>query len=341
MDGLRAVAILIVVSAHLGAGNILPGGFGVTLFFFISGYLITRLMIDEHRSNGRIDIRNFYIRRFLRLSPALYAMVITVAFIFSWIEPIPLLRTLAAAFYFTNYYLIIAPAFATPFSPTWSLAVEEHYYLFFPLLFSIGWRSPKRFLILLGAIAFAMLIWRCALIFGMNAQSNRTFVASDTRIDSILYGAILAVGLHLHREEVAKWSNFVWPLATAALGASFYFHSPEFRETARYSLQGLALMPLIYCAILSEKFALLRRRLLEPAPLVWIGRLSYSLYLWHFPILMLTERLVLPMPAFILMNIVLDSLVACASYFLIEKQFLKIRHSFKGRPKHATNPVSA
>ena len=129
IDGMRALAITTVVASHFGAEQIVPGGFGVTVFFFISGYLITSLMIQEHSRRGRIAIVLFYIRRFLRLAPALLVSIAAVsvtfflAFGFSSISQI-----FAAVFYYMNYYVIFGGSTPLPLGPLWSLAVEEHYY---------------------------------------------------------------------------------------------------------------------------------------------------------------------------------------------------------------------
>ena len=132
LDGLRALAVLIVMVAHVGFSHIVPGGFGVTVFFFISGFLITRLLIAESEKKGQIELKSFYIRRFLRLLPALFYMLIVTGLTFTFLgNPPGLVETLAAVGYVMNYQTI-GLAFQGmvqegPWGHLWSLAVEEHF----------------------------------------------------------------------------------------------------------------------------------------------------------------------------------------------------------------------
>ena len=148
LDGMRAVAILLVVVAHFGFGNVIPGGFGVTIFFFISGFLISRLLIAEYAQNGEINIRYFYIRRLLRLGPALVIMLFMIAIANVLMGlPVPGHELLAGLTYTMNYYLIVHQSNPVlPIGVLWSLAVEEHYYLLYPLLLALLWRKKTRFL---------------------------------------------------------------------------------------------------------------------------------------------------------------------------------------------------
>lgn len=339
IDGMRAVAILLVISSHLGAERFVPGGFGVTLFFFISGFLITGLMIAEHDANGSISIPMFYARRFLRLAPALLVMVAVVSMIFAFIKPIPPAQIAVAVFYFMNYYTIFFSAATSPLDPMWSLAVEEHYYLLFPLIFAATWVYRDRFLIGLIVVSAAVLLWRCALVIECNAPETRTYLATDTRIDSILYGAILAVWLKCFPASVVRLSKFLWPLGAAAILISFVYRNDIFRETFRYSLQGLALIPLFYTLLYNAALSPLKR-ILEWAPLVWIGKISYSLYLWHFAVLLFANAEMpgggMPWLAF---NLLADVLLACGSYYLIEKYFQKLRQRFRSHAATMVQPV--
>lgn len=330
IDGVRAIAILLVISSHLGAEHFIPGGFGVTLFFFVSGYLITKLMISEYEANGKVDITSFYIRRFLRLAPALMTMIAAVSLIFLTIDPIPLPQILAAAFYYGNYYKIIVGGSTSPLDPMWSLAVEEHYYLLFPLVLAASWRFKRRFLQGLIIVALAVLLWRCALVFHWHAPTNRTYLSTDTRIDSILYGAVLASALNVSPRIATAWSRRLWVIGLIAVAASLLVRDEHFRETFRYSIQGAALIPLFYCAIFDSRFSFVSR-ILDSKPLIWIGKLSYSLYLWHFAVLMFSER-VLPSSGrayIVLFNIAADLMLACASYYFIERYFLSLRSRFR------------
>jgi peptidoglycan/LPS O-acetylase OafA/YrhL len=334
LDGMRAVAILLVILSHFGLDIFIPGGFGVTLFFFISGFLITRLLIAEQRTNGRISIRAFYMRRFLRLGPALITMIgiVSVTYFF-FVGPIYGWEIVAAIFYAMNYYAIWFGPIAMPINVLWSLAIEEHYYAAFPAIFSLTWKFRERFIIWLLVVSAAVLLWRVFLVFGWHAPMEQNYYRTDTRIDSILYGAILAGVLELQQGDkfVVKLGGLgVFTVAILIVLLTFVYRNETFRETARYSLQGLALIP-IFCAILfAEQFAL-ARRILELPMMIWIGRLSYSLYLWHEVVLFFVTKLI-PTGALssrYLIALALSVATASVSYYCIEKPFQTLRKTYR------------
>jgi peptidoglycan/LPS O-acetylase OafA/YrhL len=344
LDGMRAVAILLVVFAHFGFGKIIPGGFGVTIFFFISGFLISRLLIVEYAQNGGINIRYFYIRRVLRLAPALLTMLSIIAIVNLFMGlTVSGYELLAGLTYTMNYYLIAHQSDPIlPLGVLWSLAVEEHYYLFFPLFLALLWRKKTRFLTYLVLACIAALIWRTALFQLLHFPEEYTYKATDTRFDSILYGAILAAALEV--ESTAYWirrSDALLPLSAACLVllSTFLWRNAAFRETVRYSLQGMALIPIFY-AILYDKRLSTMRSILATAPMVWIGRVSYSLYLWHvpvhnyvligFPQMSVTMTYILALPS--------TFLVAAASYYFVERPFVSLRKSFR---RLNASPLSA
>jgi peptidoglycan/LPS O-acetylase OafA/YrhL len=291
LDGIRAVSFLIVFVAHAGLDGLVPGGFGVTVFFFLSGYLITTLLRREYARHGAISYQNFYIRRILRIFPPYY-LVLSVATLLTLagvlrgeLAPGPVAAQLA---YCYNYFVAFAgwDGVARGTGIYWSLAVEEHFYLVFPFVYALLQRSvPSRrgqFALLLAACA-AVLAWRCVLVSLLGAADERTYVATDTRIDSILFGCALAVlgnpVLDRPGAPAPRWVLAAVPLALAALLVSFAYRDAQFRETFRYTLQGLALMPLFIVAIRypsAPPFALLNVRWVR-----FLGVLSYSLYLVH------------------------------------------------------------
>ena len=145
-----------------------------------------------------------------------------------------------------NYYTILVGGPASPFGPMWSLAVEEHYYLVFPFVFSVAWRHRSHFLAGLAVVTVATLLWRCFLVLHEHVPENRTYLGTDTRKDSILFGAMLALAQRLYPDRTAMSSKLLWPASAAAIIFSFVFRNEIFRETARYTLQGIALGPLFY-----------------------------------------------------------------------------------------------
>jgi peptidoglycan/LPS O-acetylase OafA/YrhL len=345
LDGLRAFSFLIVFLAHAGLYDTIPGGFGVTVFFFLSGYLITTLLRLEYEASARISFRDFYLRRVLRILPPFYAvLVLAVGLAALGVMPGDLRAppVIAILAHVTNYWTILKGSLGMPAGTGvyWSLAVEEHFYLLFPLLFVFLQRTlPDRrrgqAAILLGICA-AVLLWRLALVLALNATTNRTYLASDTRIDSILFGCALAVGANpmLDRPRLSDrvWRTALLPLGVAALLFSFVCRAAWFRETVRYSLQGVALVPVFVVAMRQPGWG--PCRVLNWKPLRHVGVLSYSLYLVHQVVIEFGDKQLtrVPIIAREAMALVVSLLIAQAINRLIEKPCARLRR----RLAHAT-----
>jgi peptidoglycan/LPS O-acetylase OafA/YrhL len=292
LDGIRALSFFLVFFAHAGLGNIIiPGGFGVSVFFLLSGFLITTLLRTEFARYRRISLSSFYLRRVLRILPPLYvalALAMVLCRIGKGHPAIPLAGTLTQALQISNYYQIYAaPAVTIPGTGVlWSLAVEEHFYLIFPLLYV--WMCPRftvyRQTFILLAVCAATLAWRCILHFHFHADSIRTFYGTDTRFDSILLGCVFAIAANpilddpLH-DWLLRRMRWLLPLCVVVLLGTFLERDESFRETLRYTLQGLALIPLFIAAIhYRNSWPVL---LLNLPVMRFLGVLSYSLYLCH------------------------------------------------------------
>jgi peptidoglycan/LPS O-acetylase OafA/YrhL len=306
LDGLRAVAVLIVVVSHAGYGETIPGGLGVTVFFFLSGFLITTLLIDEHDRHGAINIKHFYMRRGYRLLPPLF-ILLAIAYVlvgfgllgggFSW------LGLSSQTFYFANYYEVFANHVVRPDGTgiLWSLAVEEHFYFLYPVVMFVALRFVKdrRVLVAIFATLCALaLAWRFHLVGQPGFDMNRTYYATDTRFDSLLFGCILALWRNPARlperpPSAGRRSMTArdWAIAAGGVGlllATIVYRNPDFRETLRYTLQGIALMPLFYYAI---RYATTGPyRLLNVRWLARIGVLSYGIYLSHYVVLGVLDK---------------------------------------------------
>lgn len=329
IEGLRGLAILLVLVSHLGLGNVVPGGFGVTLFFFISGFLITRLLIAEHKKNGSISVGRFYLRRFIRLAPALLLMVACVVTTY-WIalDVRPDRTELAASiFYFMNYYVISGGALLLPLGTLWSLAVEEHFYLVYPTVFGRIWRRPAALFYFLLGVLIAALLLRMVLVCCFHAPTDRTYLATDTRIDSIAYGALLSVLIEWKPRYLFYLERPAVIFAgLCALLISLLLRNDVFRETARYSLQGVAFLPLVYTCTFGKTLGDVRKALEHPVMLL-VGRLSYSLYLWHFPVLSFIDDTIPAAPPFLrtALSVTLFCAIACASYNGVERPLQGLR----------------
>jgi peptidoglycan/LPS O-acetylase OafA/YrhL len=366
LDGMRAICIVMVMISHFGMGSFVPGGFGVTIFFFISGLLITRQLLAEARKTGGIDLFRFMMRRQLRLYPALLTVILLSAGAFLALGGrLPLHRFLAALFYYYNYFDIAQTSTSgrsSPFDPLWSLAVEEHFYLLFPLL--VAWLGGRegRFARMLAASILTVTLWRCAVVYACNSGGSlcwgdplsRSEAATDTRIDSILYGAWFATMLAADQSGrllrlISRRTVFLLGLALIVL--SLVLRNELFRQSLRYTIQGLALLP-VAGGVLFAPFLSPVRALLSGSFMRLLGRLSYSLYLWHWvfaacllqiafgavepqtpegrALLMHAAPLLLP----------LSFGAACLSYYGVERPLLHLRRRF-GSHAPAERPASA
>jgi peptidoglycan/LPS O-acetylase OafA/YrhL len=301
LDGIRAISFLLVFFAHAGLGAmIIPGGFGVTIFFLLSGFLITTLLRLEFARYQRISLRSFYLRRVLRILPPLYvslALAVVLFRVAAGHPAIPLAGTLAQVFQVANFYEIYAnPAVTMPGTAVlWSLAVEEHFYLLFPLLYA--WMCPRfpahRQAIILLALCAAALAWRCVLHFHFGANPIRTYYGTDTRFDSILWGCVFAIVANpMLKDPMHEWlvqrMKWILPLGVIVLLGTFLERDDGFRETLRYTLQGLALIPLFIAAMHYQMSWPVQ--FLNLSTVRFLGVLSYSLYLCHSIIMASVER---------------------------------------------------
>jgi peptidoglycan/LPS O-acetylase OafA/YrhL len=351
LDGLRAVSILLVVLSHLGLGHIVPGGLGVTIFFFISGFIITHILLRENAKQGVVSLKGFYIKRFFRLGPALLLYVlVSVAFFALVGKPLLLVDIAAAVLYWANYHRIFhgwsTETVWPPLSIIWSLAVEEHFYFAFPLLLVALRRRLGLLLALLVASCASVLAWRLHLVLGVGLEHlapARTYEATDTRIDSIVFGCVLSVLIARAavRGPVAAdallrrlGSPAALLVGAALMLASLAYRNEAFRETWRYSLQGIALMPLfVHLFVLERRDAL--QRLLASPPMVFVGKISYSLYLHHWLALCALAQLMGIGPDAVvvvrLAAVPLMLMLALASYHLVETPLRRYGHRLAER----------
>jgi peptidoglycan/LPS O-acetylase OafA/YrhL len=341
LDGIRAIAVAFVVTAHY---NLLPvpGGFGVTLFFFLSGYIITTLFFSEHHATHGVNIPLFYFRRWLRLTPSLVIMVLIAVIFFRVTRvavdgtPVPVGTTMSALFYYTNYYDLVwgmDPYKVIPFGICWSLAVEEHFYLLWPLVIKFFIKYPGKLAIGISAACAAVLVWRGIAHWGLGLSESYTYMATDTRMDSILYGVLLRVLFESPWRTMAVsilMNRAAQVLGLLALLLCFVIRNQGFRETVRYSLQGLALMPL-FTAVLLDRPNTLSRKVLSAAPIVLIGRLSYSIYLFHLPALTPAE-FVFGSTYRIgsIAGLIITGTVAYTLLIFVEGPLGKLRHRLRG-----------
>lgn len=326
---------MLVFLAHAGVPFI-PGGFGVTVFFFLSGYLITTLLRREAESTGQVNLKLFYLRRTLRILPPFY-LVLSLALVLTLLDLLPgpfVPKTLVAqALHYSNFY-VIREGWHGLLAGTgvyWSLAVEEHFYLLFPALYLFMIRrsmSGRMQHALLLACCALILGWRCWLVFAEGNIGDRTYIGSDTRFDSMLFGCALAVWRNPALDfEVTQSPSRIEILASiigiGLLVASFTLRDPAFRETVRYSLQGLGLYPLFFVSIRHPRW--LVARFLNLRFVRFVGTLSYSLYLLHQVMLYAVFELPIWLPLRVSLALGLSLLLSVAIWRYVEKPLGKLR----------------
>lgn len=351
IDSLRAIAVIAVIIYHIDA-NYLPGGFlGVDLFFVLSGYLISSLIIKEYKSTGTVNLYNFYVRRARRLLPAVYFMITVVLIIITLFNGVLLkksyLDALFGYIYSSNWWYIFHKldyfdsfGSQSPFKHLWSLAIEEQFYMFFPLIFLIFNRKSKsnngnsklnkNFIYVVLSLILVSLIAHI-LLFDIN-NINRIYFGTDTRAFSLLVGVVGAILYPMDRlsERTTKKDNMIYSivsLISILVLIGIMINTSEYNTWLyRGGFLLVAIIGLIIIISSGRQYTFMSK-LLSFKPFVFIGKISYSLYLWHFPILVVTtpvSEIGNPNLFYVTLRIVLIFLVATGSYMFVETPIRKL-----------------
>jgi peptidoglycan/LPS O-acetylase OafA/YrhL len=310
IDALRAFAVMLVVVAHTDIGGI-PGGSGVTIFFTISGFVICNLLIKERIRTDGFHLRSFYIRRFLKIAPPFFIVVVIPTFVFSFFSRISLDAFLLQIFFAFNWVSHFAsrPIDVLPGSSVvWSLAIEEQFYIIFALFWLIASRSDRYLRILVVTASFAAVMSASTrVVYALNGTSeNRISSGTDTRIEGIALGILLATLVQAAKEPEAsiiwRWcqKDAALILAATLFLASLLIRDDLFRLTARYTVQSVSASIVILYGFASTKTSALRKLfniLVEARGVQIVGLASYSIYLAHAPVMRLMHPVTSAMPA--------------------------------------------
>ena len=350
LDGIRAIAVIMVLSYHLKLSLFKSGFLGVTVFFVLSGYLITGILISEVEEEGTIDLKNFWLRRIRRLVPAVMSMAVVIIFVSAVVNRVIFTKGckdfLASVLGFNNWWQIFnkvsyfeAAGVPSPFTHCWSLAIETQFYLIYPLILlgiyklakSRGEGRAKRGLLFAGVTLLLALISVILMIvlFDPQQDASRVYYGTDTRAFSLLFGALLAIMWEYRmvpRRLSASVNMVLGSVSFAALlvmtiaingSSNFWYRGGQF--------VGTILTVLMVYAVSGRKTWL--SRFLSNPVLKWIGDRSYSIYLWHYPIILLISKGIKASWWITLIEIVLSVVLAELSYRFIETP---IRHGIIG-----------
>ncbi|HEU5301568.1 MAG TPA: acyltransferase family protein [Acidimicrobiia bacterium] len=338
LDGLRAVAVLAVLGYHGGVGWLRGGYLGVDIFFVLSGYLITTLLLVEFGRTGTIALAAFWVRRARRLLPALGLVFVGIALYAAFVvEPEQLGRVRGDAFatvgYVANWRFVFSGqgyfdqfGVPSPFRHMWSLAIEEQFYLVWPFLIALVLRWRPRLVSLqrgfvVAALASAVLM---AVLFRSGSDPSRVYYGTDTRAQALLVGAALAAWLLRARTNRAPIRPARWVRAGLAGLVVIVTMLVAVRDSASWMYRGGYLVAAVATAAVIGAAVQSRRNLvrgiLSPGPLRAVGRISYGLYLWHWPIYLTVtnDRTGLSGTPLLLARLALTFAVATASYHFLE-----------------------
>ena len=350
LDGIRAIAVIMVLAYHLKLALFKSGFLGVTVFFVLSGYLITDILISEVEEEGTIDLKNFWLRRIRRLVPAVMSMAVVIIFVSAVVNKIIFTKGckdfLASVLGFNNWWQIFnkvsyfeAAGVPSPFTHCWSLAIETQFYLIYPLILlgiyklvkSRGEGRAKRGLLFAGVTLLLALISVILMIvlFDPQQDASRVYYGTDTRAFSLLFGALLAILWEYRmvpRRLSASVNMVLGSVSFAVLlvmtiaingSSNFWYRGGQFVGT---------ILTVLVIYTVSGRKTWLSRFLSNPV-LKWIGDRSYSIYLWHYPIILLISKGIKASWWITLIEIVLSVVLAELSYRFIETP---IRHGIIG-----------
>lgn len=342
LDALRLFAVTIVVVRHYELLMMLPGGFGVSVFFFISGFLISRLLLAEEKRYGTIFLGKFYVRRFIRLLPPLMLMGVVAVPLLYLTDPARFspVQLWLSFLYLGNIVRFLEPVFNwnigyPAIEPLWSLAVEEHFYLVLPPMLLLIRSMRGRIWLITGAIILPLMLRLVAYATmdeHMADQFNYHF--TFTRLDSMAWGVLLTLLLDAGKlkqatiDRVPHW--LVWGGGIGMI-LSMVHWSPMYEVAVKYTPQSAVIGVFFTGVIFATQYDWLRRAM-EWKPIVHLGRITYEIYLWHFPVLAVVLAFVPNRSLAVAISGVVTVAIADLAFRVTTKRLSGLRKRFGAHP---------
>ncbi|HEX2962247.1 MAG TPA: acyltransferase [Ignavibacteriales bacterium] len=351
LDGLRGMAILLVMLFHTGIPNFRGGFTGVDIFFVLSGFLITSLLLSEATEAGRINLKYFYMRRILRLLPALVLMLIIVTLTAQALNLKGSAYTDFTGGIITLFYSAnLARAFNLHqmglLSHTWSLSIEEQFYMLWPLALIIMLKYVRREKRILSVVLFlSVLSWLIRIYLTQSGHTaDRIFNGLDTRADALLAGCAAAIirSMGLWTKKVSRlkspaYAGFILPLLIL-FNISWSNHNTFYWVS--FLLEFMTAVLILH--IISDEKSMIKK-FLASKPLVWVGSISYGVYLWHDPVFEVMRYWGYSKLSILFSGSIITLGIASVSYYLMEKPLLRLKKSFQVKTTEFTyqkSPVS-
>lgn len=342
IDGLRALAVIMVLAYHLKMPFAKSGLLGVTVFFVISGYLITGILINEIEESGGVDLKNFWLRRIRRLLPAVLSMAVVMIFVSAVVNRVVFTKgcndLLSAVFGYNNWWQIFrkvsyfenagAPS---PFTHCWSLAIETQFYLIYPILLILLSKARNRGKVFTAVTAVLAMISvvLMGVLYSPDGDPSRVYYGTDTRAFSLLIGALAAIQKEYHIIKV-KLRGKLWAVIGSIsvlilIGMMMLISSySSFLYYGGQAIVSVLAAFVVYAVTVSRS---LLNIILDSSILKWIGDRSYSIYLWHYPIIVLMSGGKRAAWWIVILEVVLSVGFAELSYRFIETP---VRHGIIG-----------
>lgn len=342
IDGLRALAVIMVLAYHLKMPFAKSGLLGVTVFFVISGYLITGILINEIEESGGVDLKNFWLRRIRRLLPAVLSMAVVMIFVSAVVNRVVFTKgcndLLSAVFGYNNWWQIFrkvsyfenagAPS---PFTHCWSLAIETQFYLIYPILLILLSKARNRGKVFAAVTAVLAMISvvLMGVLYSPDGDPSRVYYGTDTRAFSLLIGALAAIQKEYHiikvKLQVKLWAVIGSISVLILIGMMMLISSySSFLYYGGQAIVSVLVAFVVYAVTVSRS---LLNIILGSSILKWIGDRSYSIYLWHYPIIVLMSGGKRAAWWIVILEVVLSVGFAELSYRFIETP---VRHGIIG-----------